>query len=139
MNTSRAIHDGHILPDVLCPARRAEGNTRAYRSPAAWTVGSGGPTLSPNMSRQFDLDTSSQSWPKSLRPAWQDVPTYGPIRINPFGAPEPLPILNLSNFVPKNGLPVVKRRILCTGSPIKIRKKQEASTSIFAACLRVYR
>ena len=28
--------------------------------------------------------------------------------VNPFGAPEPLPILNPSNFVPKNGFPVVK-------------------------------
>ena len=28
--------------------------------------------------------------------------------LNPFGAPEPLPILNPSNFVPKNGFPVVK-------------------------------
>ena len=28
--------------------------------------------------------------------------------INPFRAPEPLPILNPSNFVPKNGFPVVK-------------------------------
>ena len=28
--------------------------------------------------------------------------------INPFRAPEPLPILNPSNFVPKNGCPVVK-------------------------------
>ena len=27
---------------------------------------------------------------------------------NPFRAPEPLPILNPSNFVPKNGFPVVK-------------------------------
>ena len=29
-------------------------------------------------------------------------------KINPFRAPEPLPILNPSNFVPKNGFPVVK-------------------------------
>ena len=28
--------------------------------------------------------------------------------VNPFGAPEPLPILNPSNIVPKNGFPVVK-------------------------------
>ena len=28
--------------------------------------------------------------------------------LNPFGAPEPLPILNPSDFVPKNGFPVVK-------------------------------
>ena len=28
--------------------------------------------------------------------------------INPFRAPEPLPILNPRNFVPKNGFPVVK-------------------------------
>ena len=28
--------------------------------------------------------------------------------VNPFRAPEPLPILNPSNFVPKNGFPVVK-------------------------------
>ena len=28
--------------------------------------------------------------------------------VNPFRAPEPLPILNASNFVPKNGFPVVK-------------------------------
>ena len=28
--------------------------------------------------------------------------------LNPFGAPEPLSILNPSNFVPKNGIPVVK-------------------------------
>ena len=28
--------------------------------------------------------------------------------LNPFTAPEPLPILNSSNFVPKNGFPVVK-------------------------------
>ena len=28
--------------------------------------------------------------------------------INPLRAPEPLPILNPSNFVPKNGFPVVK-------------------------------
>ena len=27
--------------------------------------------------------------------------------VNPFRAPEPLPILNPSNFVPKNGFPVV--------------------------------
>ena len=30
------------------------------------------------------------------------------IAFNPFRAPEPLPILNPSNFVPKNGFPVVK-------------------------------
>ena len=29
-------------------------------------------------------------------------------RYNPFRAPEPLPILNPSNFVPKNGFPVAK-------------------------------
>ena len=29
--------------------------------------------------------------------------------LNPFRAPEPFPILNPSNFVPKNGFPVVKR------------------------------
>ena len=29
-------------------------------------------------------------------------------RIPPFRAPEPLPTLNPSNFVPKNGFPVVK-------------------------------
>ena len=29
-------------------------------------------------------------------------------RFNPFRAPEPLPILNESNVVPKNGFPVVK-------------------------------
>ena len=28
--------------------------------------------------------------------------------VNPFRAPEPLPMLNPSNFVPKNGFPVVK-------------------------------
>ena len=28
--------------------------------------------------------------------------------LNPSRAPEPLPILNPSNFVPKNGFPVVK-------------------------------
>ena len=28
--------------------------------------------------------------------------------LNPFRAPEPLPILNPSNFVPKNGFPVGK-------------------------------
>ena len=28
--------------------------------------------------------------------------------LNPFRAPEPLPILDPSNFVPKNGFPVVK-------------------------------
>ena len=28
--------------------------------------------------------------------------------VNPFRAPEPLPVLNPSNFVPKNGIPVVK-------------------------------
>ena len=28
--------------------------------------------------------------------------------VNPFRAPEPLPILNPSSFVPKNGFPVVK-------------------------------
>ena len=28
--------------------------------------------------------------------------------LNPFKAPEPLPILNTSNFVPKNGFPVVE-------------------------------
>ena len=28
--------------------------------------------------------------------------------LNPFRAPEPLPILNPSNFVPKNGSPFVK-------------------------------
>ena len=28
--------------------------------------------------------------------------------LNPFRAPEPLPILNPSNFVPTNGFPVVK-------------------------------
>ena len=31
-----------------------------------------------------------------------------PSSLNPFRAPEPLPILNPSSFVPKNGLPVVK-------------------------------
>ena len=30
------------------------------------------------------------------------------VLVNPFRAPKPLPILNLSNFVPKNGFPVVK-------------------------------
>ena len=30
------------------------------------------------------------------------------VLINPFRAPKPLPILNPSNFVPKNGFPVVK-------------------------------
>ena len=29
-------------------------------------------------------------------------------RLDPFRAPEPLPILNTSHFVPKNGFPVVK-------------------------------
>ena len=28
--------------------------------------------------------------------------------VNPFRAPEPLPILHPSNFVPENGFPVVK-------------------------------
>ena len=28
--------------------------------------------------------------------------------LNPLRAPKPLPILNPSNFVPKNGFPVVK-------------------------------
>ena len=28
--------------------------------------------------------------------------------LNPFRAPEPLPVLNLSNFVPQNGFPVVE-------------------------------
>ena len=28
--------------------------------------------------------------------------------LNPFRAPKPLPILNPSNYVPKNGFPVVK-------------------------------
>ena len=32
----------------------------------------------------------------------------GDTPINPFIAPEPLPILNPSNFVPKNGFSVVK-------------------------------
>ena len=32
---------------------------------------------------------------------------YG-TNLNPFRAPEPLLILNPSNFVPKNGFPVVK-------------------------------
>ena len=30
------------------------------------------------------------------------------IAVDPFRAPEPLPLLNPSNFVPKNGFPVVK-------------------------------
>ena len=30
------------------------------------------------------------------------------VGVNPFRAPEPLPILNPSNFVPKKGFPVVK-------------------------------
>ena len=30
------------------------------------------------------------------------------LNVNPFRAPEPLPILNPSNFVPQNGFPVVK-------------------------------
>ena len=34
--------------------------------------------------------------------------SWVPYHVNPFGAPEPLPILNPSNFVPKNGFPVVK-------------------------------
>ena len=32
------------------------------------------------------------------------------VLLNPFRAPEPLPILNPSNFVPKNGFPVVTTR-----------------------------
>ena len=33
--------------------------------------------------------------------------------VNPFRAPEPLPILNPSNFVPKTGFPVVKKGVKC--------------------------
>ena len=33
---------------------------------------------------------------------------WGSEEINPFRAPESLSILNPSNFVPKNGFPVVK-------------------------------
>ena len=33
---------------------------------------------------------------------------WGNLTLNPFRAAEPLPILNPSNFVPINGLPVVK-------------------------------
>ena len=38
-----------------------------------------------------------------------DIFALEPIKpVNPFRAPKPLPILNPSNFVPKNGFPVVK-------------------------------
>ena len=45
---------------------------------------------------------------------------------NPFRAPEPLPILIPSNFVPKNGFPVVKglRRSPRSGSGTTILKKK---------------
>ena len=39
-------------------------------------------------------------------------------RVNPFRAPEPLPILNPSNSVPKNGFPVVRG----LRSPVKFKK-----------------
>ena len=49
-----------------------------------------------------------------------DIMSYGYKKLNPCRAPEPLPILNPSNFVPKNGFPVVKGLSsphfrLCTG------------------------
>ena len=49
--------------------------------------------------------------------------------VNPFRAPEPLPILNPSNFVPKNGFPVVKglRNLV-----IKNHFTEERATSIVA-------
>ena len=44
-----------------------------------------------------------------------DCPEY----LNPFRAPEPLPTLNPSNYVPKNGFPVVKKGVyaFATESP----------------------
>ena len=51
--------------------------------------------------------------------------------LNPFRAPEPLPILNPSNFVPKYGFPVVKglnrvRGTLGLGMGRDMQKKQTA-------------
>ena len=59
-------------------------------------------------------------------------------RINPFRAPEPLPILNPSSFVPKNGFPVVKGlRTVKEGSgacpvshKIFVSKKKKKYTSV---------
>ena len=39
--------------------------------------------------------------------------------LNPFRAPEPLPILNSSNLVPKNGFPVAKGLSSQTEEPRK--------------------
>ena len=43
---------------------------------------------------------------KSTHDAYENTWKCG--ELNPFTAPEPLPILNPSNFVPKNGFPVAK-------------------------------
>ena len=52
----------------------------------------------------------SKPFPPSSSKLLRDVliGTVEKLMLNPFRAPEPLPILNPSNFVPKNGLPVVK-------------------------------
>ena len=50
-------------------------------------------------------------------------------RINPFKAPEPLPILNPSNFVPKNGFPVVKG--LRQKKENSLRKRQDRFLLMF--------
>ena len=46
--------------------------------------------------------------------------------INPFRAPEPLPILNPGNFVPKNGFPVLKGLIKESCREKKSQKKVDA-------------
>ena len=52
-----------------------------------------------------------------------------PQELNSFRAPEPLPILNPSNFVPQNGFPVVKglRPLLKTdfGERQRIKKRKK--------------
>ena len=46
--------------------------------------------------------------------------------LDPFRAPEPLPILNPSNFVPKNGFPVVKGLTPSRSSPKNVGKSLHA-------------
>ena len=58
------------------------------------------PTLREKSLRLFAKITPNLSEVHSLQ--WLSL------GVNPFRGPEPLPILNPSNFVPKNGFPVVK-------------------------------
>ena len=74
--------------------------------------------------RSYSMDNSmAYSSSRYIRRKWLLKPTAMKFRrfwINPFRAPEPLPILNPSNFVPQNGFPVVKG----LRSPVIQKKKR---------------